>query len=306
MNGKKICLGVLSLLCVVAVSPAWAQLPEKPLGRVSDFAEMLTEDEEAKLDALAERVEATNGAQLAVVTVTSLEGLGVEAYTQRLFKQWGIGHKGKDDGVLLLAVFEGAKARIEVGYGLEGVLNDAKAGRILDTDIMPAFRQGNWAQGIGAGSEQIAVAVTGSPDILNAAVPKPVPKDEALPGWLKIVFPIGLGLFVTVGFLACGAGLRGDIVSVFWGLLFGGIPLLLGHLSAPAMGYSSAILPTWALLMLVLGLLFGKKHLARYGGKWKVNLSIGFGGGGRGSKSSGSGSGSGFGGGASGGGGASR
>jgi uncharacterized protein len=296
-------------LCLLAVSAAWAKMPEKPEGRINDFAEMLTESEEATLQSLAERLEAANGAQLAVVTVPSLDGLSLEEYANRLFKQWGIGRLGKDDGVLFLISLAGPQARIEVGYGLEGVLNDGKVARILDEAVMPQLKAMNYTEGILAGAERIATAVAGEASLAKSAPPKPSPvAEEPIPGWLKIVFPIMMGLFVTLGFLACGAGLRGDFKSVLWGATFGGIPLFLGTLSAPYLGYSKFILPAWALIMLTLGILFGKRFLARYGGPWRVRVSVGFSGGS--SRSSGgsgsSDSGGGFGGGASGGGGASR
>jgi uncharacterized protein len=298
---KKVLLFV-SLLCLLAGSSAWAKIPDAPLGRISDFAEMLTEDEEASLQSLVDRVEKTNRAQMAVVTVSSLDGLTIDDYANRLYKQWGIGRKGKDDGVLLLVSLDDLKARVEVGYGLEGVLNDSKIGRILDEAVMPKLKARDFGPALQGGLEQMATAIVG-----DAALTAPAPaKEEPIPTWLKIAFPLFLGFFVTMGFVSFGAGFRGDWKLVVWGTLFGGIPLGMSILAAPAMGYPEYLLPAWAFLMFLIGILFCKKYLARYGGPWGVKIRVGFGGG---SSSGGSGSrggGGGFGGGSSGGGGASR
>jgi uncharacterized protein len=301
MKVKRLSWVVLSLLCLLASSPAWAKMPEQPAGRVSDFAEMLTEDEEAALQSMAERVEKATGAQMAVVTVPTLDGIGVEEYANRLFKQWGIGRKGKDDGVLLLVALKEQQARIEVGYGLEGVLNDGKVGRILDETVMPQLGAMNYGEGLQAGAERIATAIAG-----NAALAATAPAaEEPIPNWLKIGFPVVMGLFVTVGFISFGAGFRGDWKLVAWGAIFGGIPLGMGILTAPYIGYSKFIFPAWAFLMFMVGILFCKRFLARYGGPWRVKVSMGVGSS-HSSGGSGSGGGSSFGGGSSGGGGASR
>ncbi|NTV53758.1 MAG: TPM domain-containing protein [Candidatus Firestonebacteria bacterium] len=302
---RKIFWVVSSVLCLIASSPIWAKMPTKPEGRVSDFAEMLTESEEAALQDLSERLEKATGAQLAVVTVPELDGLTAEEYANRLFKLWGVGRKGQDDGVLFLVALKEGRARIEVGYGLESVLNDGKVGRILDEAVMPRLKAMNYGEGIQAGAERIAEAVSGNADWGKTVPATSVPTaEEPLPKWLKIAFPLLMGLFVTLGFLSLGAGLRGDWKSVVWGALFGGIPLGLSVLAAPALGFPEVILPIWGLIMAVVGAVFGKRFLARYGGSWRVRVSVGFGGKGRGSGQSGSSGG--FGGGSSGGGGAGR
>lgn len=292
---------LLGVLCL-ASAPAGAELSRKPEGRISDFARILTQEEKGKLQRLTEEVERANGAELAVVTLPSLDGLSVEECAVTLFKQWGVGKKGKDNGVLFLVAPNERKARIEVGYGLEGSLNDAKAGRILD-EAMPYFKSGQYGEGLLAGCESIAATLGGDPSRADTA-PRP-PAEEPIPVWLKIVLPLALGGFVTLGAFSFGAGLRGDFLSVIWGLIFGGIPMGFNFLTASAMGYSPYLLAGWGLLVLLYGILFGKKHLARYGGKWRISVKAGYSGG-SGRSSGGAGSSGGFGGGASGGGGASR
>ncbi|MGD9613514.1 MAG: YgcG family protein [Kiritimatiellia bacterium] len=122
-------------------------------GCVFDEAGVFTPEQKA---ALTERIESawrTNGAALVVVALKSLRGGELDDFAVKLFAQWGIGEKGKDNGVLLLAAMEDRALRIEVGYGLEGVLNDAKCGRIRDDYILPRFREGNAAQGLMDGAD---------------------------------------------------------------------------------------------------------------------------------------------------------
>src|SRR5262245_36363925 len=100
-----------------------ADLP-KPTGPINDFAQVLDEATERELAALVKSVEDETTAEIAVATVTSLEGMSVEEYATRLFAEWGIGQKGKDNGVLVLVAPSERKTRIEVGYGLEPILPD--------------------------------------------------------------------------------------------------------------------------------------------------------------------------------------
>jgi uncharacterized protein len=79
------------------------------------------------------------GAQFAVVTLKSLEGGQIDDFANKLFKKWGVGEKGKNNGIMLLVAMQDRKARIEVGYGLEPILPDALAGRVLDEQLFPAF-----------------------------------------------------------------------------------------------------------------------------------------------------------------------
>ena len=101
-------------------------------------------------------LEQKTGAQVTVATFPSVEGGDVDGAAVDLFKAWGIGKKGKDNGVLILAAIEDHRARIEVGYGLEGVIPDSTAGSILRQEIFPEFKQGNYGQGLTNGAAAIA------------------------------------------------------------------------------------------------------------------------------------------------------
>ncbi|MDO8644604.1 MAG: TPM domain-containing protein [bacterium] len=125
--------------CFSGVS--WA-LPS-PQGTVNDFASVLNPSTIQHVEELSASLDASTGIELAVVTIPSLEGDSVEDYAVRLFENWKIGKKGKDNGLLLLIAPAEKKAHIEVGYGLEGTLNDAKATRLLRDYFVPQAREGD-------------------------------------------------------------------------------------------------------------------------------------------------------------------
>jgi len=127
------------------------------IGWVSDFAGVMSEASKTQITVLAEEVNRKTGAEMAVVAVDSMQGLTVEDYAVRLFQKWGIGKKGKDEGILFLFARKERKIRIEVGYGLEGILPDGLCGEILDKYTVPDLRNGNYGEGLYRG----AVAVAG-------------------------------------------------------------------------------------------------------------------------------------------------
>lgn len=283
----------VGLLCVVAASPAWAKMPEKPEGHISDFAEMLTEDEEAALTKLSRRVEGVSGAQMMMVTVTSLDGKSVQEYASNLFRLWGIGRK---DGVLLLVALNEQAAHIEAGHGLESVLDGAKARQIVDEAVVPRLKVREYYTAILAGSERIGMAIAGDAALKESAPAQPA--EAPIPPAVTISVAAVLGLMITFGCFCFGAGFRGNIPLIFWGTLFGGVPGYLATVLSPAWGISGSVVLTLGILMVLIGLLFGKNAASR------IKVSVGVKAGGRSSSRSGTSSeGSGFGGGTSGGGG---
>ncbi|MBM7582574.1 uncharacterized protein JOD02_001431 [Caldicoprobacter guelmensis] len=122
---------------------------------VNDYANILDADAKEHILRVAEELEDTTTAQVVVVTVEGIDDRPLEEYTLGLFRKWGIGQKGKDNGVLIFVDVQGRQSRIEVGYGLEGVLTDGKTGRIQDEYMIPFFRQGRYSQGIVAGFNAI-------------------------------------------------------------------------------------------------------------------------------------------------------
>lgn len=123
---------------------------------VNDYAHVLSAESRRKLTALCREVEEKTGAQMAVVTVQSVGDYAVAEYVNHLFEKWGLGQKGKDNGVMLFMAYKERKIRIEVGYDLEGILPDITAGRIIDRSVKPAFRDGDYDAGMLAGAGAIA------------------------------------------------------------------------------------------------------------------------------------------------------
>lgn len=122
---------------------------------VMDSAGVLTSAEIAKINDKAAAVETASGAEIGVATVKTLEGLSVEEYALNVFNSCGIGKHGKDNGVLILTAMDEHKWRIEVGYGLEGTINDAKAGMIGRDDITANFKQEKYGEGLYSAVDRI-------------------------------------------------------------------------------------------------------------------------------------------------------
>jgi uncharacterized protein len=144
------------LLALVTAFSAWADLSFPPLtGRVVDAAHVLDAGAQAALDQKLAAQEAKGTDQVVVATVLSLQGTSVEDYANRLFRFWKLGQEKKNNGVLLLVAPAEHKVRIEVGYGLEGVLPDAVASTIIQTAMVPLLRHGDYAGAIDKGVDSI-------------------------------------------------------------------------------------------------------------------------------------------------------
>jgi uncharacterized protein len=126
---------------------------------VTDLAQTLSSAERQALEAKLADWEARTTHQLAVLIVPTTRPETIEGYSIRVAEKWRLGQKGKDNGVLLLVAKEDRKLRIEVGYGLEGVLTDATSRRIIAESIAPLFREGKYAAGIDAGTNRIITVV---------------------------------------------------------------------------------------------------------------------------------------------------
>jgi uncharacterized protein len=149
MNQSRISRFLLVLILFVCPLALRAENPKSihPAGYVTDLAGVIAADTKARLEALCYEVEQKTGAQMAIVTVHSLDGDSVEDYAVNLYKQLGIGGKSDNRGVLLLVAPDEHKYRVEVGYGLEPVINDARAGD-AGRAMVPLLRQGNYSAAI--------------------------------------------------------------------------------------------------------------------------------------------------------------
>jgi uncharacterized protein len=212
---------------LVAVTVA-AQTFPKPTGRVSDFANIIAPEVESELDAQLAGLENTTSHEVAVVTVPSLDGTTVDDYANRLFKEWGIGQAGKDNGVLILVAPNKREVRIEVGYGLEGILPDGLAGQVRDDEMLPRFREDDYSAGIRDGTLRIIDIVSKEQVLTPAEIAALNDGSADIPVWFIIPF---FSLFVGIGFLMIGAGVRArSFFALLFGLLFGGMPMLMGLL----------------------------------------------------------------------------
>jgi len=183
---------ILLIACALLIlSPAASAMtveevpnPQTTAGSfVQDSAGVLGSQYVALIDGLSNNLKAATGAELAVVTVGNMNGATVEDFAERLFQRFGIGQKEKDNGVLILFSLGDRKVRIEVGYGLEGALNDAKAGRILDTYAVPTFKKGEFGKGLFETARAVAQVVAQEGGVSDFAVsdPKTWPKQVTPP-----------------------------------------------------------------------------------------------------------------------------
>lgn len=147
---------IIFLLGFFLVSfPVLAQDFPEPVGYVNDFAEILSPSYRQSLEQELVDFDNETTAEIAVVIINSLEGGSIEDYAVRLFEDWKIGKKEKDNGLLVLIAKEDRKIRIEVGYGLEPVITDGRAGRIIREQMRPAFREDNYDEGVKLAMAQI-------------------------------------------------------------------------------------------------------------------------------------------------------
>jgi uncharacterized protein len=154
----------------LAVQPP---LPEQPLNHVVDLAGIIDDTVEAQLDGYLLELEQKTTAQFIVLTVTSLDGESLEAFSlATAHEKWKLGQKGKDNGVLLLVALNDKKYRFEVGYGLEGTLPDSLTGSIGREYLVPNFRRGDYSAGITAAALAIANTIASADGVEITGMPK--------------------------------------------------------------------------------------------------------------------------------------
>lgn len=211
----------LILLVLVVTGTAQAEVAVPLLTqRVTDLTATLDAQQAQALEARLAEFEKNKGAQLAVLIVPTTQPEAIEQYGIRVVEAWKLGRKNVDDGALLLVAKDDRTLRIEVGYGLEGVLNDATAHRIVDEIIVPYFKRGEFYAGIDAGMGAIMRVVEGEP--------LPPPKRAAASGKYDIesLLFVAFGLVVVVGGML--RALLGRFpAAVLMGSVLGGLAWLL-------------------------------------------------------------------------------
>jgi len=173
-------------------------------GRVNDGAGLLSGDERERLEATLAEIERSTGAQVAILTLESLEGEPIEDFSMRVAETWKLGRKDADDGVLIVVAKAERRMRIEVGYGLEATLTDAVASRIIDQTMRPRFRAGDFAGGLEGAVDAVGRVMRG--EALPAA--EATPGAEPAPWWAMLfgvaMFVLVIGLFSLVAVFSPG------------------------------------------------------------------------------------------------------
>jgi uncharacterized protein len=221
-------LGFLLGLCAGAGRAAdWKAL--QPQGYVSDFAGVIDPASKAQLEAYGEIVEQSTGAQMALVTIASLEGESIEDAANTIFRAWGVGQKGKNEGILLLLSIGDRRSRLEVGYGLEPILPDGLAGGIL-REMRPALRQGDYGDAMMAAAETMGSAIAKAKNVeLQARLPRrtrPAVSDSF--PWPVLIGGVFLLLFLMRAGSRGGRGGGGGLGFLPW--------LILGNMMGGSMG----------------------------------------------------------------------
>jgi len=217
-QARRIFFSVMLLVCAIQGLNCGSALAEPTFpalsGRVVDGAALLSVPAEARISGWLEDFERASGKQVVVVTVPGLQGYPIEVFGYRLGRAWGIGEKEKNTGAILLVAPKERAVRIEVGYGLEGELTDAASRAIIENNILPAFRKGNYEAGILSGTAAILKVLGWRGDGQNNAA-RMTQGQEGPPPIAIIIFII---LFVLLRFVRGGSGIyRGRHGPGVWG-----------------------------------------------------------------------------------------
>ncbi len=270
---KRWLVALLALLVLSWLTPALAEVAVPVLkARVTDLTNTLTPAQAAGIEQQLLALEQRKGSQLAVLIVPTTQPEAIEQYSLRVAEAWKLGRKGVDDGALLIIAKDDRTLRIEVGYGLEGVIPDAIAKRVIAETIVPYFKQNDFAGGIQAGVAQLIKLVDGEP----LPPPKTQSRNEESD-------PTGM-LFIAV----IAAAVIGQVLSAVFGRFVG------SGLAAAAVGGLG-----WLVLgsVLMAGLAALVVFVAVFSGINLAGLIGGFGGGRSGGSGGFGGGGGGFGGG---------
>jgi uncharacterized protein len=287
-------LVLILVLLGLPVTAVYARDYPSPQGYVNDFAGVLAGETVSNVERLLSALEDVTSAEVVVVTLDSLAGASLEEYAAGLFQAWGIGKKEKDNGVLFILAPQDKEVRIEVGYGLEPIITDGRAGRILDNEVLPYLRDGKYDEAVEAGILAIEGYIRdGSPP--SAVEENPV---QSLFAGFHLPWPLIIALgFITVYILGFMARTRSIWLGGVWGIILG---IILG------LGFGKTLfLITLPIGLGISGLFLDWILSSNYRGRSSGGLSTGWFSSRGGFSGPGGGFG-GFGGGRSGGGGASR
>ncbi len=169
---------------------------------VNDYVGIISEDYVKNIVSIGKELEEKTGAQLTAVIVDTIGDTTIEEYAVELFRKWGIGQKGKDNGALLLVAIKDRVMRIEVGYGLEGAIPDGKAGRIRDEYVIPYFKQEDYSKGVYYGYLALAKEVAKEYNVeltmdIDSELPRPN-ETETIRKYLPIIVFVIIVILITL------------------------------------------------------------------------------------------------------------
>jgi uncharacterized protein len=217
---KKWLLGLFGTLLLVAAAQAEPVAKLKATDYVNDFAHVLDQNTIVQMDDICRQIDQKAHAQIAVVTVHSLDGSDIESYAVDLFHQWGVGSKSTNRGVLILYAIDDHRARIEVGYGLEPILPDGKTGG-FQRDAIPLMRNGNYSQALLLVTSRVAgvIAQDAGISLSNLPAAAPVERDRQPRGGLSIGGIVAIGIVILIILFT---PLRGVLFWILFSGMFGG------------------------------------------------------------------------------------
>lgn len=208
---------VMAVLSTAALSLAESVSQLHPTNYGNDFAHVLSAEMIAELNDTCQQIDQKAHAQIAVVTIKSLDGSDVESYANKLYKQWGIGSKATNRGVLILLAVKDHKYRIEVGYGLEPILPDGKVGG-FGREAVPLLKQGDYSGAVSLMTLRVADVIAQDAGIqLTGARPRAPAQEEPSPG----ISLAGIAVIIVIAIIVLATPLR---KVLFWWLLFSGGP----------------------------------------------------------------------------------
>ena len=260
---------ILALLLCWACS-ALALVAVPPLsGRIVDQTGTLAAGDIASLTQTLKDLETRKGSQIAILIVPTTDGEAIEQFSLRVAEAWKIGRKKIDDGALLVIAKNDRRLRIEVGYGLEGALTDATTKRIIDEDITPKFKTGDFAGGVSAGVDRMVRVAEGE------KLPEPEPPHWQSPGLSNIIDPFNP--FVIVAALIIGGILRATLGRLVGSAATGGFIGFVAWLFIGSIAVS-VIVGIGAFIFALLGEMVpmgGGRSRGSSGGSWSGSSSSG-------------------------------
>lgn len=190
---------IILILCFLGIGVTATELDyPSSVGWVNDFANVISADDKRQMSNLVQELNDKTKVEIAVVTLPTIGEEAVETYAVKLFEKWKLGEKGKDNGILILLAVKERKVKIEVGYGLEGVIPDGLAGQIIDQTMIPYFKTGDFSSGLKNGAMEVVRIITQEYNVkIEGVVDRKVENPRV--NFFEILFLLFFGVFSFIG-----------------------------------------------------------------------------------------------------------